>query len=53
MLIKVRDMIQFQELIREHRKQGYNLITLGKKLAELEKDNQKVVIAIKRKEKDA
>ena len=53
MLIKVRDMIQFQELIKEHREKGYNLITLGKKLAELEKDNQKVVIAIKRKEKDA
>ena len=53
MLIKVRDMMQFQELIREHRKQGYNIITLGTKLAELEKDNKIVVITIKRKEKDA
>ena len=53
MLIKVRDMIQFQELIKEHREKGYNLITYGKKLAELEKDNKKVVITIKRKEKDA
>ena len=53
MLIKVRDMIQFQELIKEHREKGYNLITLGKKLAELEKDNQKVVITIKRKENKA
>lgn len=53
MLIKVRDMLQFQELIKEHREKGYNLITLGSKLAELEKDNKKVVITIKRKERKA
>lgn len=50
MLIKVRNISQFNELITDHRKQGYNLITLGKKLAELEKDGKKVVIAIIRKE---
>lgn len=53
MLIKVRNISQFNELITDHRKQGYNLITLGKKLAELEKGGKKVVIAIIRKENKA
>ena len=53
MLIKVKNVSQFNELIKDHRDKGYNLISLGKKLAEMEKDNQKVVIAIVRKGEQA
>lgn len=51
MLIKVKNSVQFNELIKEHRRQGYNLITLGNKLAELEKGDNKVIIVIKKGDK--
>ena len=35
---------EFEAKIREYRTKGYNLITLGKKTAELENDNEIVVI---------
>ena len=37
---------QFNKLIKEYRENGFFLITLGNKLAELEKGNEMVVIEL-------
>lgn len=42
--IKIRTKKELTEKIREYRNDGYNLITLGKMFAELEKDGEIVVI---------
>ncbi len=44
MTIKVRGKKQFENTIKEYRAKGYNIITFGNKLAELEKDNEIIVI---------
>ena len=42
--IKANNKKHFEELIKAYRAQGFNLITLGKKLAELENGNQIIII---------
>ena len=42
----VKNRKEFESMIKEYRNKGYMLITLGKKFAELENDNEMVVIEI-------
>ena len=44
MTIKVKGKKQFENTIKEYRANGYNIITFGCKLAELEKGDEIVVI---------
>jgi hypothetical protein len=44
MTIKVRNKKEFREKIAEYRRAGWMLITFVERLAELEKDNEIVVI---------
>lgn len=46
--INVKNKREFNKAISEFRNNGYMLITLGKGLAELENDNELVVIDIAR-----
>ena len=47
MSITVKNKGEFENTIREYRENGYMLITLWKKFAELENENEIVVIEIK------
>jgi hypothetical protein len=42
--IKVRGKKKFESTIKEYRAKGYNIITFGYELVELEKDDEIVVI---------
>jgi hypothetical protein len=42
--MKVKNREQFIRVIKAYRAKGYNIITLGKRLAELEKDNEIITI---------
>ena len=44
MTIKVRTKKEFEEIVREYRGKGYNIITFGKMYAEMEKENEIVTI---------
>lgn len=47
MTIKAKNKKQLQELVKEYRAQGYNIITFGYTLCELEKGEHIVVIEVK------
>ena len=42
--IKTNSKKEFEATIKKYRENGYNLITLGNKIAEVEKNNKVVVI---------
>jgi hypothetical protein len=42
--LKVKNKKEFTNIIKKYRDDGYMLITYGKKLAELEKDNEIIII---------
>lgn len=42
--MKVKNREQFIRVIKAYRTKGYNIITLGKRFAELEKDNEIITI---------
>lgn len=44
--IKAKNKRQLNNLVKEYRNNGYFLITLGSVLAELEKENELVVIEL-------
>ena len=44
MKIKAKNKKEFEAKVKEYRANGYNIITLGRLFAELEKDNKKIII---------
>ena len=44
MKITVKTKKEFESKIKEYRNNGFNLITLGKRIAELERNNEIIVI---------
>ena len=44
MKITVRTKREFENKIKEYRNKGYNLITLGNRIAELENENEIITI---------
>ena len=45
MTITTKSKKEYEATIKEYRANGYNLITLGNKIAEVEKDNKVITIA--------
>ena len=48
MKITAKNKKQFNEMIHSYREQGFNIVTFGKKLAELEREDEFVIIEISR-----
>lgn len=44
MTIRTNSKKTFEETIKAYRAKGYNIITLGRKMAEMEKDNEVIII---------
>lgn len=48
MTVTVRTKKELEATIKDYRNKGYMLITLGKKMAELENDSEMIVVEVKK-----